>query len=174
MTEKQIFELIDSWENISLLAKEISEHQADFDILIKIALYSNEKKSWRAAYIVDLIHDINPDMLFPYLNEMILQLHKEKNDGKKRHFLKLISLNKPEKKHDSFLFNYCMDVFTSSKEPIAVRVNAMQILYNISENVPELKPEILATIEHEMEYHSTAGILSRGRKLAKKLRAEIQ
>jgi hypothetical protein len=49
----------------------------------------------------------------------------------------------------------------------------MQILYNISEIETDLKAELLAVVEHEMEYHSTAGILSRGSKLANKLRNQI-
>jgi len=49
----------------------------------------------------------------------------------------------------------------------------MQVLYNISEKEPELKPEILALIENEMENHFSAGILSRGGKLADKLRKQI-
>ena len=174
MTEKQILELLDAWENLELLTKELATNPADFEVLVKTALYNPDPKSWRAAYVVDLIHDKHPELLQPYLNEMILQLKKEKNDGKKRHFLKLISLNKPDEAFHGFLFDYCLNVFTSAKEAIAVRVNAMQILYNISETEPGLKPEILAIIEHEMEYHATAGILSRGRKLAAKLAVQIQ
>jgi len=174
MTEKQILELLAAWENIPLLTKELAAKPADFDVLVKTALYSADAKSWRAAYIVDLIHDNHPELLLPYLNEMILQLKEEKNNGKKRHFLKLISQNKPGEEHHGFLFDYCLNAFTSAKEAIAVRVNAMQILYNITETEPGLKPEILAIIEHEMEYHATAGILSRGRKLAAKLHAQIQ
>ncbi|MCF6332211.1 MAG: hypothetical protein L3J11_02920 [Draconibacterium sp.] len=72
-----------------------------------------------------------------------------------------------------FLVDYCLNALTSAKEPPAVRVHAIQILYNISEIETGLKPEILAVIKHEMEYHSTAGIISCGSKLAKKLRNQI-
>ena len=66
-----------------------------------------------------------------------------------------------------------MNTFTSAKEPIANRVHAMQILYNISDEEPELKPELLEIIQHEIEYHPTPGIRSRGTKLAKKLQKQI-
>ena len=45
----------------------------------------------------------------------------------------------------------------------------MQILFNISEREPELKHELIQLIEHEIEYHSSAGIKSRGSKLLRKL-----
>jgi len=74
----------------------------------------------------------------------------------------------------SFLLDFCIENLTSAKEPPAIRVHAMQILYNISEIERDFKPELLAIIEHELEYHSTAGISSRGLKIVKKLRKQIE
>lgn len=173
MNEEKLIEILDSWDNMEITAKEISQNSQHFQLLISIALYNKEKRSWRAAYLVDKIHDIDPEILLPYLDEITLQLKTETSTSKKRHFLKLISMNNIKEKHQGFLVDYCLNALTSAKEPPAVRVHAMQILFNISENEPELKPEILAVIEHEMKYHSTAGIISRGSKLAKKLRKQI-
>ena len=105
---------------------------------------------------------------------MIQQLRIEIHSGKKRHLLKLISMNTIPSEHHGFLIDYCLDMLTTGKEPPAVRVHAMQNLYNISETEPELKPEILAIIEHEMEFHATAGIIARGSRLTKNLRKQIQ
>ncbi len=174
MTKNELLKVIESWENLEITVMEISKHPNYFRLLTEIALYSNEPKSWRAAYMVDKIHDNYPELLLPYLKDMILQLKKEESSSKKRHFLKLISMNKIDVEYHGFLVDYCLNALTSAKEPPAVRVHAMQILFNISEKETGLKPEILAVIEHEMEYHSTAGILSRGSKLAKKLRTQIQ
>ena len=166
-------ELLDSWENLTFLIREIANRPELFSALMEIALYHPEQKSWRAAYLVDKIHDDYPELLSPYLESIILQLQKEENSSKKRHFLKLISMNKIPVKHSGFLVDYCINNLSSGKEPPAVRVHAMQILYNISEVEADLKPEVLALIEHEMEYHATAGIISRGSKLARKLRNQF-
>lgn len=173
MTKEDLIELLDSWENMEITIREISKNHEYFNILMSIALHSKEQKSWRAAYLADKIHDTIPELLIPFLDIITLQLKKEKNGSKKRHFLKLISMNGIAEKHQGFLVDYCLDALKSAKEPPAIRVHAMQILFNISENEPELKPEILAVIEHEMKYHSTAAIISRGSKLAKKLRNHI-
>jgi hypothetical protein len=173
MTKEELIELLDSWENLEITVKEIITNPAYFRLLLDIALYNKEQRSWRAAYLVDKIHDINPELVLPFFDEMTLQLKKEKSSSKKRHFLKLISMNAIAEKHQGFLVDYCLTELKSGKEPPAVRVHAMQVLFNISENEPELKPEILAVIEHEMKYHATAGIISRGSKLARKLRKHI-
>ncbi len=173
MKKSDLLILIESWDNLDFTLSEIVSHPEYYPVLMEVALYSKHPNSWRAAYLVDKIHEADQDLILPYINKIIEQLKLENHNGKKRHFLKQISLNKIPEIHQGFLLDYSLNSFTSAKEAIAVRVNAMQILFNISEKEPELKPEILAVIEHEMEYHSTAGILSRGKKLAKKLRRQI-
>ncbi len=174
MTEKELLELLDSWDNLPFIIKEISSNPNYFSVLMKTALYSKNPKSWRAAYIVDKIDENYPKLISPYITEIIKQIKVEKHSGKKRHFLRQISLKPTPETHYGFLVEYCLNALTSGKELPAVRVHAMQILFNISEKESDLKPEILAIIEHEMEYHSTAAILSRGSKLARKLQKQIE
>lgn len=170
MTKEEILQVLDSWENLEYLLKEIINSPKNYIALVDIALYNKDPKSWRAAYIVDKINDIQPELLHPFLVRMIEQVQKEKSGSKKRHFLKLISMNNVPENHQGVMFDFCLKTFSSDKEAVAIRVHAMQVLYNISINEPDLQPEILAIIEHEMEHHPSAGITSRGKKLVKKLR----
>ncbi len=174
MTENELYDILDSWENIELVSKQLIENPKGFDVLISLALNHPKQRSWRAAYLVDKIHDQSPELLFPYLPAIIEKLKTESNASKRRHWLKLISMNSINEEFFGFLFDYCINAFTSEKEAVAVRVHAMQILFNISEKEPELKSEVLQIIEHELEQNPTAGIRSRGRKLATKLRKQIQ
>jgi hypothetical protein len=173
MTQKELLELLDSWDNLNIIKQEAVNSSVHFDLLMEIALNHTKKRSWRAAYVVDQIHDNHPELVRPFLSKMVKKLEVEKNHSKKRHFLKLISMNEIQEKDIGFLFDFCMETLTS-EEPPAVRVHAMQILYNISEKQPGLKPELLAVIQHEMEYHSTAGIISRGKRITRKLERQIR
>lgn len=168
MTKEDLIVLIDSWENLSFTINEISNHPENFDILMDIALNHSEHKSWRAAYLADKIHDVHPELLFPYIEILIQKLKVLDNKSKKRHFLKLISMNELPVKYYGFLVDYCITTL-SSEEPPANRVHAMQILYNISLKEPDLKYELIHIIEHEMEYHATPGIISRGNRLLNQL-----
>lgn len=173
MTKEELIDLIDSWENLQYLQNEIAGNAGIYNLLIEIAFYDVNPKSWRAAYLLDKINDNYPELLQPFLDKMIEQLKIEKSESKKRHFLKLISMNDLPFNQLGFLTDFCIAVFTSAKEPVAVRVHAMQVLFNISEKQPELKHEILLIIEHEMENHYSAGILSRGKKITQKIRNQI-
>jgi hypothetical protein len=138
-------------------------------LLIDLAFNEQHPKSWRAAYIADKINDNHPELIAPFIPQMISRLKSETNISKKRHYLKLISQHHFPRKYHSLLVDYCLKCFTSASEPVANRVHAMQVLFNISEKESDFKPELLSIIEHEMELHPTPGIVSRGKKLVKKL-----
>ncbi len=173
MTKDDLCDLIDSWENLPLIVSEMEAHPDKLRLLMDVALHGKQPKSWRAVYVTDKINDNHPDLIAPFIPEIILQLKKEKNSSKKRQFLKLVSKHDIPEKYFSFLIDYCLNCFTSSNEPVAVRVFAMQILYNISDKKPDLKPELLLVTEYEMELHPTPGVLAKGRNIAKKLNSQI-
>jgi hypothetical protein len=167
MTEEQMMELIDSWENLHFLMHAVMRNPENLSVLTQIAIFGTQPNSWRAAWLMDKIHEKEPLLIRPLVPQLIEQLKVEKSDGKKRHWLKLVSQNPVPEELLGFLTDYCISVFTSSKEPIAVRVHAMQILYNIALLEPGLRFEIRTILEHEIENHPSAGLVSRGRKLLK-------
>ncbi len=168
MTENELQTLIQ--EGIpSQLMVYISDFPEHLDLLMNIAFDDNENRNWRAVWMIDRIHEKHPELVLTYLPAMTDFVLTTQNSGKKRHLLKLISLHEiPDDKMAIFL-NYCIDIFTSAAEPVAVRVHAMQILFNITVKEPDFTGELIDLIEHEIEYHGSAGISSRGRKLLKEL-----
>jgi hypothetical protein len=169
MTENEIQTLIHSWENLALLVRYIADYPEHLDVIMTKALDDSQPENWRAVWMVDKIHERHPELVIPYLPAMINFLMTTQNASKKRHLLKLISLNDIQEENLALLLNYCIKVFTNADEPIAVRVHAMQILFNITLKEPDFSRELVELIEHEIEYHGSAGIASRGRKLLTKL-----
>jgi len=171
MNENEIQTLIQSWENLAILVRYIADYPEHVEIIMTKALDDSQPENWRAAWMVDKIHDKHPELIVPYLplmTDFVLTTH---NYGKKRHFLKLIGLHDIPKEKMGILLNFSMDIFTSASEPVAVRVHAMQILYNIAQKEPDFSGELIELIENEIEFHGSAGISSRGKKLLKKLYA---
>jgi hypothetical protein len=161
--------MIQSWENLALLVRYIADYPEHLDVIVTKALDDSQPENWRAAWMVDKINDKHPEMVLPYLPMMTNFLLTTNNSGKKRHLLKLISLHDIPEEKIAVLLNYCIDVFSNAVEPVAVRVHAMQILFNIAQKEPDFTGELIDLIEHEIEYYGSAGIASRGGKLLKKL-----
>lgn len=169
MNENEIHELIKSGENRTLLLNYFAQQPEHLNILLKIAFDDSEKYTWRAAWMADKIHEQNPELILPFLPLMTEFVVKTQHSGKKRHLLKLISLHDIQEENLALFLNYCIEIFMNAAEPVAVRVHAMQILFNIALKEPDFSGELIEMIEHELEYHGSAGMTSRGKKLLVKL-----
>jgi hypothetical protein len=173
MTKEELLEFLRDWENMTLLFNDREQAEIHFPLLMDITLNGTDRLSWRAAWAADKINEMEPGIARDWIGKLIEALPGLDHHGKKRQYLKLISLYPIPGDAESFLFDYCLEKLTAENEEVSIRVYAMQILYNISEKEPGLKAELLQIIEQEMEYRSTPGILTRGRKLANRLRKEI-
>ena len=169
MNEDEIQKLIQSWENIALLVRYIANYPEHLELIMTKVLDDSQPENWRAAWMVDKIHEQHPELVIPYLQTMTNFVLTTQNAGKKRHLLKLISINEIQEENLAVLLNFCINIFTNTAEPVAVRVHAMQALFNIAQREPDFSGELIELIEHEMEYHGSAGLASRGKKLLKKL-----
>ena len=169
ISAKELSAMVYSWECIPVIIQEIPNFPQHLSALVDLAFDDSDSRNWRAAYVVEKIHDLYPDLVVPYLPAMMDFLLITLNSSKKRHLLKLLSLHPLPEDRMVDMLNYCIDAFTSAAEPVAVRVNAMQVLFNIAQAEPGFSGELSELIEHEIEYHGSAGIVSRGKKLLKKL-----
>ena len=174
MKRQDFYELLDAWDNIYLLMNYLVDNPKHIDLLFEIGFEDKEPKSWRAIWLADKIHEKNPELIEPYIPWMIESLKTTKNESKIRHLLKLVSINQLPEHELSFLLDYCIENFTNADIPVAIRVHAMQTLYGISEMEPDFKTELIQIIEHEIEFHPTAGIKNRRKKLLKKLYSQTE
>lgn len=174
MTENELLDLIQSGDNVPLISRHLTDRPELLATLMNIVLRDGEATSWRAAWIADKIHEIRPELITPFLPAMMQFALKTPDAGKKRHLLKLISLHPVPDENLAELLNFCISLFTNPAEPVAVRVHAMQVLFNIAEKEPEFSGELIDLIEHEIEFHGSAGLSSRGKKLLNKLRKNVR
>ena len=88
-----------------------------------------------------------------------------------RNFLKTLAEVpvKLTKKDKSILLNQCFDYLVSIEYPIAVQVFSMQILYNLSEEIPEIGEELYRVLEEKMP-DASAGYRSRARRIMQQMK----
>jgi len=169
MTENDFQTLIQSWENLWLLVRHVADYPQYLDIVMTKALDDSQPENWRAAWMVDKIHEKHPEMVLPYFPVITNFLLTTNNSGKKRHFIKILSLHPVLDENMALLLDFSINIFTNPSEDISVRVHAMQILCNIAEKEPDFSGELIDLIEYELEHHGSAGMSARGKKILKKL-----
>jgi hypothetical protein len=150
------------------IARKIGANQEDFEELITLFLGKEYRVTQRAAWVVSHCADEHPWLIEKHIEPMILNLQKPVNDAVKRNTLRVLRYVEIPEDLMGIAADICFKYLLSGKEPVAVKVHAMDVLFNITRKFPELKEELKLAIEDQMPFGS-AGFRSRGGKILKSL-----
>lgn len=140
---------IDSSRATADLAVEAVSNVRDyFEEVMNICLKEKAPLNWRAARVIALCSSKNFDLFLPYADKIAQLFVRFENDGLKRIFAGLLSeyAHVLNGESQSILLDSCFKIMLSD-EKIAVKYNAMKLLYKLSEVIPEIKGELSAVID---------------------------
>ena len=137
-----------------------------FKQLYELIYSEDEKVAWRSAWIIDNAAEDRPEMLTPFIPDIVAHLIITKNSSLKRIFTRMLSRYKIPDELLGSVLDRCYQLL-SPVEPVAVRVNAMQVIFNITQQEPALKQEFLIVLHDMLEEGGTAGLVNRTSKLIK-------
>lgn len=173
MTKNDLIKLLESWETLSLIKSHIIAEPGFLPLLMGVALTGTDRQSWRAAWVADKINEQRPGIMQPWIAELTKAVGHLDHQGRKRQFLKLISLYPISPEDRGFLLEYCLDRLDDPSDTPAVKAHSMEILYQISREEPDFKEELLEVLEFLLERQETAGIVARAKRLSGRLRKEV-
>jgi len=145
-----------------------------FGKLLEYSFSDDKKLAFHASWTLTKVCDKYPEMIFPYLAEIIESLDKIDNESAQRSFLRIISLTNMSRigtKHHGILAEHCFSALRSGFSAIAIKAYSMETIYKLALIYPELANELSAII-NMLQGDGSAGIVARGRMILKKL-AEI-
>jgi hypothetical protein len=122
----------------------------------------------RGSMVTNHIFINEPEILIPYLEKMTSLLNQDVHDAVKRCTMRILSEIEIPEKIEGLVLNKAFEYFSAGEIPIAIRVHAMQVVFNLIPKYPELKNEFVATINMQL-INGSAGFKSRANKLLKKL-----
>lgn len=140
-----------------------------FEHIYSFISSDDPKIAWRSAWIIDNVTENNPELLVPLIPDIINQFLETQNGSLKRHFTRMLCRHTVPEEFLGKVVNRCFDLL-SPLEPTAVRVFAMQLLFNIAQQQPALKQELALVVEGLLEEGGTTGFKNRAEKLLKLLR----
>jgi len=147
------------------------DNPAIFLKLFEYSLSTDKRLAFRASWTLTKVCDRFPEIIYPYLEQIVENLSKINNESSLRSFLRIISLSELEKissRKQGLLADFCFSALNSGFSAIAVKAYSMEILYKLSLVYPELANELSTSIGMLMQ-DGSAGINSRGRAILKKL-----
>jgi hypothetical protein len=156
--------------NVDLVMHHIGADEELFAELVDMAHCRELPLSHRAAWALTACCDQYPYLIIPHLKTIVKGFASHMHPGITRCMVRALCLIDLPEKYAGPMYNICQQYIEDPDVPIAIRVFAMQLMYNISEQEPELKPELALFFESVLEADNNSGVTNRGGKLLHKLK----
>ncbi|MEI8204775.1 MAG: hypothetical protein WCH34_17280 [Bacteroidota bacterium] len=146
----------------------VGDNKKMFSDLLELCFEKPYPFNMRASRVVQIYCSNKPEMILPYLEELIPMVLKSDNSGVKRNFLKIFYENVPLDKlpHQAMLLNACFEWLASEKEPIALRYYALKLLYRFGEKEKDIMHEVKLIMDN-LDLKSLKGLQSYWKKILK-------
>ena len=151
-----------------LYIKEVIGTKGQFGSLLELALHDKDPVAWRASWVLDGSDEQQAGLATTSISKIVQSLPALESKGSLRSLLRLLCRYDIPEENQGLLIDLCFSYLTSELYPLAVKVHAMQIVYNHVLIYPELKDELVTVLEDQME-NNTVGFLARARRLIKQM-----
>lgn len=147
---------------------EVGNSEEKFCMLLDLALNEKDPVAWRAAWILDGSDELHPGLAYNSIGQIVCRLPEVESSGTLRSLLRLLCRYPIDEEDQGILIDLCFGYMVSELYPVAVKVHAMQIIYNHVLMYPELKEELVTVIEDQVN-NNTVGFKSRGMRIIRQL-----
>ncbi len=156
-----------SRRNIDIVTQWVVEQPQALEALIELVLSHNDKVSSRASWVLEKISEMEHEPVNAYLETLINELPNIVSSSTRRTLTKVLMLHVIPEKFEGEIFDFCISMIESPKEPVAVKANCMSMVFNLLPKYPELKNEVFTIIETQLP-HNSIGFKSRFKVLKRK------
>ena len=157
-------------------ALKISRHACasadNFKQLMECFLTNEYRLAQRAAWSVSWAAQQNPELIKPYIKNLVEQLQRnDVHDAVVRNSVRILQqIEIPTSLHGE-LMNSCFALIESPATPVAIKAFSLTTLFNLTKYYPEIKHELKLIVEERL-HNETAAFKSRAKHILKALTAE--
>ena len=141
---------------IDAIAKSIGDDPVEFKKIIDIIYTAEAPLPHRASWLLTVISRKHPELIKPYISQLINKIEKTKIGGIKRNIIGALGTQKIPEKLKGKMITICFDLILSPSEPVAVKVLSLDILMPLVKEFPDLKNEFRSVIEDQIPKTSIA------------------
>ncbi|MBW0178308.1 hypothetical protein [Sediminibacterium sp.] len=158
-----------SKEQASRIANYAVQHKKQFKELMDCYTDENYRLSQRAAWSVSWAAKNKPAMIEPYIGVLVKRLQEPGvHPAVIRNAVRILEdIAIPEQFHGEVM-NACFGFIETPSTPAAIKAFSLTVLFNLTKQYPEIKPELKLIIEERWDTE-TAAFRSRGRKILKEM-----
>jgi hypothetical protein len=164
MDLKSVLTNLPSGVERELIIQDVGNSEEKFLEVLKLALYEKDPLAWRATWVLDGCDELHPGLALNHISRITRRLPELESMGSLRSLLRLLCRHVIPETDQGLLIDLCFGYLVSELYPLAVKVHAMQIIYNHALLYPELKQELITVIEDQTENNSV-GFKARGKRI---------
>ena len=120
----------------------MATHPEVFEEAIQLAISDKQPYSWRAAWLLWSIMEVNDPRIQGYIKDIIGAI-SNRNDDHQRELLKILLLMEINEESEGLLYDLCVTVWEKIKKKPSVRFTAIKMMVKIAKNHPDLSREII-------------------------------
>ena len=167
--EELLIEKTHTKERALLITNYACSSRKTFKELMYCFLSDEYRLAQRAAWSVSWAAQKQPELITPYIKDLIAQLpRKDVHDAVIRNSVRILQkINIPEELHGK-LMDSCFNFIDLNETPVAIKAFALTTLYNLSKVYPDIQNELKLLIEEKWD-KETAAFKQRGKQILKNL-----
>lgn len=154
---------------VNLIGGDTDRFQAAWEIFCSDEPPLPQRMSW----VLEHLTAKHPSHAARYVSSIIARIPFMKHPAELRAATKILSKTPLQRSFIPELYDPMLQLFMDPQIPIAIRANSLVVLYEITQMEPEFKYELELVIADQMPNAGPA-IISRGKKILKNLKQEIQ
>lgn len=155
--------------NCDIIVNWVGDSQQRFDELFDLFLNDEYRVVQRAGWPLSYAVSAHPKFIQKHFSRLLKNLQKPGlHNAVRRNTVRLLQDVTIPQKFQGQVMDLCFEYINSPTEAIAVKAFALTVLDNLSQQYPEIKPELRTIIEDRWDYE-TAAFRSRAKKILKKL-----
>ena len=152
----------------------VVEHPEAFRDMLDASIAQEYPMAMRASRVVYLCAEAEPELVKPYLGEIVEVMPSLQDQSVIRNFLHVFDffIDELTEEQLGILLRLCFDFIENISQTIAIRTYSLKLLYLISGRLPEIKPELISIIHLHLP-EADPGFYSQATKILRKLNREI-
>lgn len=168
MNIRTLLQKDNSKANIAAITQWVGTSAERMQQLVDIFLNDEYRVVQVAAHAIGQVGEEHPELLLTHIDRFVERLQEDALPiAVKRNIVRALQyIDIPEHLHGDVM-NTCFNFLADPNEAIAVRVFSMTVLDNLSKSYPEIRQELVAIIEDQLEQGCTPAFRARARKVLK-------
>ncbi len=164
---------VSSKNQVNVLIDAIYNNPELLKYVYKLAISNEHPYAWRASWTLVHLTNSSPDIVKPFVFQIIRDINHLKIDRQVASFLQILTKIDFPTDESGHLFDLAIRILHDTKKQMYFKLYALQFLIKFAAKVPELIPELLLSVEDENLISNNKYIRNQIKKLREKLTTSL-